>query len=483
MTFLLKKKLTSWRVRKISCRILNLFDKPNKSRGFIFMFIFLFYSTLSFFLHHAHADQLTPLSPGRIHSRALQDLGRRLFFDERLSRQQNISCATCHHPSENTADGIPLSIGSGGTMIGRHRQLANGQRLQRHAPALFNTGLPSFNVHFWDARLAMAAEKKILITPHPWLNTLRDGESFRYEFRDLIPETGTAERKILDLMVKDLFNHEAALAAQALFPLLEPKEMMGTDHVWSDDSQARAREQFVWWQTLTERFKADPIYQDLMQRAFRVSPYDNWRITQLTTAMAAFIESTFQTPNTPYDRYLRGETSALSAAEKRGLALFSGKARCIQCHQGPHLSNFSLHNTGIPTFGGDLIDRGRADLGFPYPQVPPSRRWMHLYHFKTPPLRQIAHTAPYMHNGIFQTLEEVVKHYNDPIGTLRSWSPTAWIERFFPDDLHWVKTHTEANQEIEKNLSPNMLKPLHLSAEEQADLVLFLRNSLSQGAW
>ncbi len=147
---------------------------------------------------------------------------------------------------------------------------------------------------------------------------------------------------------------------------------------------------------------------------------------QVTRALASYVR-TIVSGNSPYDKYANGDTKALSTQAKAGLALFRGKARCTTCHAGPNLTDELLHNTGVAWRDGKLADVG-AGQG----------------NFKVPTLREVARTPPYMHDGSLKTLEEVVDFY-DRGG----------------------------------NANPNLdvdIRPLHLTTEDKADLVQFLRS-------
>ncbi|HLU68890.1 MAG TPA: cytochrome c peroxidase, partial [Kofleriaceae bacterium] len=167
--------------------------------------------------------------------------------------------------------------------------------------------------------------------------------------------------------------------------------------------------------------------------------------------------------NAPLDRYIAGDTSALSASAKRGLKLFVAKAACVACHQGPTFTDNEFHNTAVPQTG-ETQDLGRYDdlpkaLGSIFngtgelsddPEAGAEKLDIEVTEdmigqFRTKSLRHIAMTGPYMHNGAFETLEEVVRFYND--GGAAS-------------DFPGVK-------------DPLMV-PLNLSEQEVADLVAFL---------
>ncbi len=123
--------------------------------------------------------------------------------------------------------------------------------------------------------------------------------------------------------------------------------------------------------------------------------------TQAARAIGVFVTSQLEPEDTPFDRF-DNDPSALSPAQKRGMILFAGKARCVACHIGPFLSDEYYHNIGL-TPDPELDDPGR------YALEPKEEFWRA---FKTPPLRNAARTAPYMHDGRYKTLDEVIEHYD-----------------------------------------------------------------------
>lgn len=172
-----------------------------------------------------------------------------------------------------------------------------------------------------------------------------------------------------------------SLEEQALGPIVNPREM--------DLPLAEA----------VSRLAADPDYAATFTRLFHGPVTEK----SLAAALAAF-ERTLETANSPYDRFIAGDDSALTPAAARGRLLFIGKANCASCHSGEDFTADRLKNIGLYN-GKDLNDPGR----FAITQDP-----AHLGLFKIPSLRNVAVTAPYMHNGAFQTLREVVDYYNNP---------------------------------------------------------------------
>lgn len=167
-----------------------------------------------------------------------------------------------------------------------------------------------------------------------------------------------------------------SLEEQAMGPILSPAEMAMDLKV------------------LLPKLKAVPFYAQAFAKQF---PQEGITAGTVAKAIAAF-ERTLVVNDTPYDRYLGGDPSALDPAAVRGLKLFQGKAHCAVCHDGPNLTDNGFHNLGLesPDLGRYRIDQ---------------RKILHKA-FKTPGLRNITLSAPYMHDGSLGTLEEVVRFYN-----------------------------------------------------------------------
>src|SRR3954447_14081737 len=210
----------------------------------------------------------------------------------------------------------------------------------------------------------------------------------------------------------------ATLEDQAKGPMANPIEM-GNTH-----------------EALVGRLQQIPGYRPMFAKAFGSEEITIDRVAQ---AIACF-ERTLLSGNAPYDRYKLGNKQALTAAQVRGMSVFFDKAKCDKCHEGANFTLNAYANLGVGS------DKPEPDVGrFAVTKNP--RDWGV---FKTPTLREIAHTAPYMHDGSLKTLDEVVEFY----------------------DKGGIKN---------KNLDEN-IKPLHLTAQEKSDLVEFLK-SLSGEGW
>jgi len=175
----------------------------------------------------------------------------------------------------------------------------------------------------------------------------------------------------------------------------------------------------------TERVSHDPTYTATFEAAF-AAPVSGDRLVQ---AIATFVRGALS-GGSPFDRFFAGDPTALSPAARRGYGLFTGRARCARCHAGPLFTDEDLHNTGV----GWGRDAGRFEVtGLPQDRG----------RFKTPSLRDVVLTAPYMHDGSITTLEAVVEFY-------------------------------DGGGRPNPNLDP-AIRPLRMSSGERSDLVVFLR--------
>jgi cytochrome c peroxidase len=114
----------------------------------------------------------------------------------------------------------------------------------------------------------------------------------------------------------------------------------------------------------------------------------------ISHALATYVRTIFS-GDAPYDRFVNGDRTALTVEQQRGLSIFRGKGNCTACHVGPNFTDEQFHNTGVAWDNGKLTDEGRGHGAF-----------------KTPTLREVARTGPYMHDGGFNTLEDVVDFYS-----------------------------------------------------------------------
>lgn len=286
----------------------------------------------------AYVPEDRPLSAARV------ELGKLLYFDNRLSKDRTISCASCHNPYHGFADPERTSKGVGGALGARN------------SPTIINRLFS--DVQFWDGR------------------------------------------------AKDLEE-------QAHGPLTNPVEMKMGSHG-----------------NVVAVCRKIPGYRPYFKKAFGSEEITMPRIAQ---AIAAY-ERTVVSGNSPYDRYQAGDRDALSASAVRGMEIFNGKGNCKVCHAGFNFTDESYHNLGVG------LDQPKPDGG----RHDQTKKPEDLGAFKTPTLRNISQTGPYMHDGSEMTLREVVVFYNKGGGK-------------------------------NPNLSKEM-KPLALNDQEIDDLVAFLES-------
>ncbi|WP_395740179.1 cytochrome-c peroxidase [Prosthecobacter sp.] len=252
-------------------------------------------------------------------------LGRLLFFDPVLSATRSVACATCHSPQHGWADARPTPLGVNASGIGPARRVVKDAAF---APLMRNT--PTI------------------------LNTAFNGI-----------ESGRPYDPAQAPMFWD--NRVRSLEAQALAPIRQREEMRG-----DGCSEAEAVPQMV------ERLKAVPEYVKLFENEITAE--------KVTQAIAAY-ERTLIAPDTPFDRFMRGDKSAMTTEQQQGMAAFQ-RAGCALCHNGPMLSDFKLHAIGLTDSATNRTE------------------------FRTPSLRNLTHTAPYMHHGGSTTLDEVLLFYD-----------------------------------------------------------------------
>jgi cytochrome c peroxidase len=276
-----------------------------------------------------------PSTPARV------ALGRLLFWDPILSGSRDVACGTCHHPRFGYAENRDLSIGVSGIGLGERRDFAAGSTIpfvKRNSQTILNV---AFNGIDEAGTYAPAA------APMFW-----------------------------DVRAQ-------SLEQQALEPLKALEEMRG--NAYPEDKALDA---------VVTRLAAIAEYRTLFTEAFgagQAVTSDN-----LARALAAFQRSLTAT-RSPFDRYMRGETNAMDAAEIRGMRRFE-RIGCANCHNGPMFSDFKLHVLGVPDNPKLPASDAGADAS---------------YAFRTASLRNLAFTAPYMHSGVFQTLEDVLEFYDD----------------------------------------------------------------------
>jgi len=259
---------------------------------------------------HLYPLLAPPVPPYNLPTPAKIELGKRLFFDPRLSRDGTISCSSCHNPALGFSNGQRLAAG------------VRGQMGRRNPPSLFNVAYrPQL---FWDGRAG-------------------------------------------------------SLEEQALEPIQNPLEM------GEDIGRVAAK------------LNAVPEYVQAFRDVFGTPATADG----IARAIAAF-ERTLVSTHSAWDRFMAGDETALSPAAQRGVRVFDEKAKCVTCHNGPNFTDNQFHALGLPARPGLSDDPGRYAV---------TLNDEDRETFRTPSLRNVADTAPYMHNGIFPTLEDTLDFY------------------------------------------------------------------------
>ncbi len=383
---------------------------------------------------------VTQLDPGPVPDAALVTLGEALFFDPLLSGNRDTSCATCHHPAFATGDGLPLSIGTGGHGLGPERTIAADRELvPRNAQELFNRGSSEWTTLFWDGRVNFS-DTYGLSTP-----------------------VGNGLPALLD----------STLAAQAMFPVTSRDEMRGT---FGDQDANRELNEIAsvsdmrptqMWKRLMNRLIAEPGYVSLFAMAYPDVPVEALGFEHAAAAIAAYEIAAFTFMDSPWDRYLAGDQTALTAEAKQGALLFYGEAGCAACHGGNLLTDQQFHNIGAPQLGPGKLSDEALDLG----RFLESGRHEDRYAFRTPPLRNVTLTAPYLHNGAYADLEAVVRHHLNPVDALRAYDPQT-LPPLFRDT---VRQEPAIQADILSTLDPRLAEPSVLTNEQVGQLLAFLK--------
>jgi len=155
----------------------------------------------------------------------------------------------------------------------------------------------------------------------------------------------------------------------------------------------------------------------LFQAAYPDVPVELLHIAHVANAIAAYESVTFTFEDSPFDRYILGDNQALTAAEKRGAFLFYGQAGCASCHSSGLLTDQQFHHLAVPQLGPGKEPEEPLDFG----RYRESGDPCDLFAFRTPPLRDVALTGPWMHNGAYATLEAVVRHHLNPVNALLTY--------------------------------------------------------------
>lgn len=383
--------------------------------------------------------QLRPLEKPAKQRAAKIELGRTLFFDRILSGNRDVSCATCHHPSNHTADNRELAAGVGGEGLGPDRVLAAGRKLTpRNAPSLFNAGDSAWKTRFWDGRIELFESGEIRT-----------------------PAAGSLPAGLDNIA-----------AVQAMFPATNRDEMRGergdTDIDGNPNEIANLydSEHGQIWGKLILRLIAIPEYRELFAAAYPDVEPGQLGFEHAANAIAAFEIEAFTLTQSPFNRYLEGDRDALSEDARKGAILFFGEAGCGQCHNGPLLTDQKFYSLSPPQLGPGEEPEAPLDNGRERVSLGPEDR----HKFRTPSLHNVAHTAPYMHSGAFYKLEDVILHHMDPRSSYIAYDASIVAEPL----RDTVLENEHYREKMLATVSPELSVVPDLSAEQIRLLVSFL---------
>lgn len=375
--------------------------------------------------------------PARDNAAQVQ-LGQMLFFDNILSGNEDISCATCHHPSEGTSDSRSLPAGTGGEGLGADRTLGEGRpHIARNAPDVFNRGQEEWFSMMWDGRIAGV--------PGQWFETPAG---------DQLPE-----------------GLDSVLAAQAMFPVTSPDEMRGTtddvDLYGNELAEIDSDAFQVIWDGLMDRLLDNDEYRELFANAYPELAEEDLGFQHAANAIAAFETEAFTFTNSPWDRFVAGDSSALNDAETRGALLFYGEARCHNCHSGNLMTDQQTHNICAPQIGPGRGDDAPLDVG----RFAETGEDQDRFAFRTPPLRNVELSGPWMHDGAYTELEAAVWHHLDVVSAMQDYD----VNQLSSELRDTFVNDRDSMRDMRDGIDPILENPVNLSQGEFEDLMAFMR--------
>jgi len=348
----------------------------------------------------------------------LSIVGKKFFESENVSLNGKMSCRICHLDEFGSADGLPNAIGIFGRDRGPKRAFSDGKIVPRNTLPLWGRGGVGFQTFFWDGKIDFSDGKRIS------------------QFGDSPPS-------------------DDALVTAVHIPPLEIREMLNDDEVVSRYQRETPEVAKGLQAEIITRLKDTELKAMRELATLLNKPVREIHFLDIARSIAAFIRSEFKVKNTKLHKFVFG-TTILSEDEIQGGIIFYGKGKCINCHYGPFFSDFKYHAVPFPQLGfgknGFGVDYGRFNVTF---------KNSDLYKFRTPPLLNVANTAPYGHSGSIANLDQAISAHFDPISNIDPKSMTA-LER------HEFFKRVAASGESFKYIS-------YLSAEEVGMLIAFLQ--------
>ncbi|MWV61716.1 cytochrome-c peroxidase [Helicobacter saguini] len=365
-------------------------------------------------------------------------LGKLLFFERRLSKSQQIACASCHNAELAFGDGLSTSFGH------------NRAKGRRNSP---NIALSSFfEPLFWDGRADSLESQALMPITDPlemandldsMVETLQNTPQY-YAFFILAFGDSALKSNIIKYY-PTLFELDSKKVIESRTLKNGELAYKNLDSINLESVITKATQKITLMQNpnidsmpfLTPKM---PLNKTLESTAKSLINAEN-----IAKAIATF-ERTLTPKNTRFNAFLQGNKNALSDKEIYGLHIFRTSGRCMNCHYGAALSDGKFHNIGLSFYGRKLQDLGRYEI---------TRDPSDVGAFKTPSLIQVAKSAPYMHNGIFPHLAGVLNMYN------------AGFPFVLPKEI-------DKNDPLIPHTTP-LIKPLNLTKDELSALESFLK--------
>jgi len=393
----------------------------------------------------------------------LSQLGMKLFYTKGLGGEMDSACVTCHHPSLGGTDQLSLSVGVESIddeLLGEGRLSLDGSfAVPRNAPTTFNSALYRQSL-FWDSRVAQLDSG--IRTPDSAFNTPD-------------PDAG-----------------DSLLIAQARFPVTSVEEMK-TNRFETDSNNDAIRSHLAariggydgGFNAANELSVNNWLPE--FQTAFGSSESAETLVTYENIAQAlASYEASQLFINSPWKNYLDGDNAAISDDAKRGAILFftpenDGGGDCSRCHSGDFFSDESHHVVAFPQIGPGKGDGPNNDDDFGLSRETGNNN--DRYKFRTPSLLNISMTAPYGHTGAYQTLRDVVQHYDRPQRAVDFFDDNDWCESIVdtpnPQNCNALFPNAENNTRLANNALDNQprgesINGINLNNNEVNQIVEFL---------
>ncbi len=398
-------------------------------------------------------------------------LGMRLFFSKSLGGDRDSACVTCHHPALGGGDNLSLPIGTGAVnpdLLGPGRlhdssavHYDGGPTVPRNAPT-------TFNIAGWDSELFLDGRVESLgKTPQ---KNGDDGKGIR------TPDSA--------LNVQDTLAGDNLAQAQARFPITSPEEMKGFNNDDKNNQQIRdyLASRFGGYGSATGELSDTSYWLAKFRDVFNkpAGTAEELITEQNISFLIGEYERSQVLVDSPWKRFVDGDSDALSETAKKGAVLFfgtiaEGGANCASCHSGDLFTDEAFHNVAMPQIG-----RGKgngADKSDDFGRFRETGKQDDLYAFRTPSLLNVEVTGPWSHAGAYTSLEAVVKHMADPVAGATNYD-TSQLTQTGVQNLDKVQINTQkavAKLEADRQAGKDVIESVSLTDAQVNELVAFLK--------